>query len=77
MIKDNKKIFNCGGTPIYMSPEATLQITDIKSDLWSLGCILFELMTLNIPQFYSKRYDINFIKNEIYKIYIKKFIVII
>ncbi len=55
-----------------MSPEATLQITDIKSDLWSLGCILFELMTLNIPQFYSKRYDINFIKNEIYKIYIKK-----
>ena len=76
MIKDNKQ-FNCGGTPAYMSPEATLDIIDIKSDLWSLGCILFELMTLNFPQFYSKRYDINFIKNEIYKIYKKKFIVII
>ena len=71
VIKDNKK-FYCGGTYAYMSPEATLNITDIKSDLWSLGCILFELMTLNMPQFYSQKYDINFIKNEIHKIYIKK-----
>ena len=55
-----------------MSPEATLHITDIKSDLLSLGCFLFELMTLNLPQFYSNKFDINFIKNEIYKKYIKK-----
>ena len=72
VIKDNKKKFNCGGTPAYMSPEATLHITDIKSDLLSLGCFLFELMTLNLPQFYSNKFDINFIKNEIYKKYIKK-----
>ena len=42
------------GTPLYMSPEArhcrqgqkgTVRLTP-KADFWSLGCVLFELCTL-------------------------------
>ncbi len=38
------------GTPYYMSPE---QIEDTqyneKSDIWSLGCLIYEITTLNPP----------------------------
>ncbi len=34
------------GTPIYMSPEQTRgQLADNRSDLWSLGCMLHEVLT--------------------------------
>ena len=38
------------GTPAYMAPEvyARRGYTN-KADIWSLGCILYELCTLNIP----------------------------
>ena len=38
------------GTPYYMAPEACQNqpVTD-KSDVWALGCILFELCTLKHP----------------------------
>lgn len=34
------------GTPVYMSPEQTRgQLADNRSDLWSLGCMLHEVLT--------------------------------
>ncbi|MCL4159842.1 UNVERIFIED_CONTAM: hypothetical protein GTU68_035695, partial [Idotea baltica] len=38
------------GTPYYLSPEVcSNKKYDFKSDLWSLGCILYELCTLDVP----------------------------
>lgn len=38
------------GTPYYLSPEVcSNKKYDLRSDLWSLGCILYELCTLNYP----------------------------
>lgn len=35
------------GTPYYMSPEVmSSQPYDLKSDMWSLGCVLYEMMSL-------------------------------
>ena len=40
----------CIGTPIYMSPEVINNAKyNSKSDIWSLGCILYELMCLKVP----------------------------
>ncbi len=37
------------GTPYYLSPEVcSNKKYDLRSDLWSLGCILYELCTLNV-----------------------------
>ena len=38
------------GTPYYLSPEVCLgQQYDNKSDMWMLGCILYELCTTKRP----------------------------
>ena len=38
------------GTPYYASPEVWKdQPYDEKSDIWSLGCVLYELITLKPP----------------------------
>jgi len=38
------------GTPYYLSPEICLgQKYDYKSDLWMLGCVLYEMCTLRRP----------------------------
>lgn len=38
------------GTPYYLSPEVCLgQPYDTKSDMWMLGCCLYEMVTLTRP----------------------------
>jgi NIMA (never in mitosis gene a)-related kinase len=38
------------GTPYYLSPEVCLgQPYDTKSDMWMVGCCLYELVTLQRP----------------------------
>ncbi|XP_074292254.1 uncharacterized protein LOC141619128 [Silene latifolia] len=44
----------CVGTPRWMAPEVLLAINDPKPygmeiDIWSYGCMLFELLTLQVP----------------------------
>jgi len=44
------------GTPFYMSPEKIwFKSYDEKSDIWALGCILYEMATLQ-PPFRASRY---------------------
>lgn len=38
------------GTPYYASPEVWRdEAYDVKSDIWSLGCVLYEMITLKPP----------------------------
>ncbi|KAK7142942.1 hypothetical protein R3I94_012326 [Phoxinus phoxinus] len=38
----------CVGTPYYMSPELCQGVKyNFKSDIWAMGCVLFEVLTLN------------------------------
>lgn len=38
-----------GGTPVYASPEQTVGVPDFASDVYSLGCTAFELITGEWP----------------------------
>ena len=49
-VLDNTSAKTFVGTPYYLSPEVCENRPyDYKSDLWSLGCILYELCTLTYP----------------------------
>jgi NIMA (never in mitosis gene a)-related kinase len=40
----------CVGTPFYLSPElCDGRAYDAKSDVWSLGCVLYEMCALQHP----------------------------
>lgn len=45
------------GTPVYMAPEFIKGMPHQKSDIWSMGCSLFELATGLLPWYHSKVKD--------------------
>jgi NIMA (never in mitosis gene a)-related kinase len=50
MSNETFRAFSQVGTPLYMSPEVILNNGyDFKSDVWSLGCIIYELVTFKSP----------------------------
>lgn len=50
MSDETFKAFSQVGTPLYMSPEVIRnEGYDFKSDVWSLGCVVYELVTLKSP----------------------------
>lgn len=50
MSDETFKAFSKVGTPLYMAPEVINNIGyDFKSDNWSLGCVVYELITLKSP----------------------------
>ena len=50
VIQKDGLLFTQTGTPYYASPEVWKdQPYDNKSDIWSLGCVLYEMTTLNPP----------------------------
>jgi serine/threonine protein kinase len=48
--KMSKKTSKCPGTVNYMSPELIRQEVEYtnKIDIWALGCVIFEIVTLRI-----------------------------
>lgn len=38
------------GTPCYASPEVwNMELNNTKSDIWSLGCILYKMINIKLP----------------------------
>lgn len=49
-VAKNSLAYTQTGTPYYASPEVWKDKPyDYKSDIWSLGCVLYEMMTLKPP----------------------------
>lgn len=49
-IAENGLLYTQTGTPYYASPEVWSEHPyDTKSDIWSLGCVLYEMTTLEVP----------------------------
>lgn len=49
-IAKNGLLYTQTGTPYYASPEVWMDKPyDCKSDIWSLGCVIYEMVTLKPP----------------------------
>lgn len=50
LVKDSQMLTSIKGTPLYMAPELMQELPyDQNADLWSLGCIAYELVTGHPP----------------------------
>jgi NIMA (never in mitosis gene a)-related kinase len=49
LINTNQKAFTLVGTPFYLSPEmCESKPYSFQSDMWSVGCVLFEMASLSV-----------------------------
>ena len=57
LIKTKQMIVKGAGTPLYLSPEVCQnQPYSFKSDIWSMGIILYEMVTRRFPFYgYTER----------------------
>ncbi len=47
--KENEKLVDRVGTPYYVAPEVLLKSYDEKCDVWSIGVIMYMMMTRQPP----------------------------
>jgi NIMA (never in mitosis gene a)-related kinase len=60
VISDQKLVKTQTGTPYYASPEVWRdELYDHKSDIWSLGCIIYEMCTFRPPFLGESLEDLN------------------
>lgn len=51
---ESAKVKEIGGSPLYMAPETLVHsVFDFGSDIWALGCILYELCMLHSPFYFA------------------------
>ena len=49
LISDRSKDKECAGTPYYMAPEVLECSYGVKADIWSLGVLLYTLVSGYLP----------------------------
>ena len=57
-VDSNEQDEEITGTPLYMAPEAILGQNDKESDMWSLGVLLYTLVSGTFPFYEKKKYEL-------------------